>query len=55
MSYRKVSHKARRGRKRRPKPHGQHRKGGGTQDPFIRAARRDYDLRRARLDEESAA
>jgi len=35
----KVSKKARRGRKGRPKPHKQHRKGGATFDPITRAKR----------------
>ncbi|MGC1164796.1 MAG: hypothetical protein WA862_01675 [Solirubrobacterales bacterium] len=35
----KVSRKARRGRKRRPKPHGDHHNVGATQDPLVRARR----------------
>lgn len=53
MSFKKVSHKARSKRKRSPKPHGQHRKPGATRDPFIRSARRAYDLRRRALEEDA--
>jgi hypothetical protein len=35
----KVSHKTRRGRRRRPKPHGDHHNIGATQDPLVRARR----------------
>jgi hypothetical protein len=38
----KVSHKTRRGRKRRPRPHGDHHNVGATQDPLVRARRADY-------------
>ena len=43
----KVSKKARRGRRRHPLPHGNHRKVGATQDPLVRARRVRY--RRARI------
>jgi hypothetical protein len=43
----KVSRKTRRGRKRRPKPHGDHHNVGATQDPVVRARRAAY--RRMRI------
>lgn len=39
----KVSRKARRGRKRRPRPHGDHHNVGAAQDPLVRARRVAYD------------
>jgi len=38
----KVSRKARRGRRRRPRPHGDHHNVGATQDPLVRARRVAY-------------
>jgi hypothetical protein len=43
----KISRKARHGRKRRPRPHGDHHNVGATQDPLVRARRVAY--RRMRL------
>jgi hypothetical protein len=43
----KVSHKARRGRRRRPRPHGDHHNVGATRDPLVRARRVAY--RRMRI------
>jgi hypothetical protein len=43
----KVSRKARRGRRRRPRPHGDHHNVGATQDPLVRARRVAY--RRMRI------
>lgn len=43
----KISHKARHGRRRRPKPHPDHHNIGATQDPLVRARRVTY--RRMRL------
>lgn len=45
----KVSRKARRGRKRKPRPHEDHHNPGATQDPFVRARRAAY--RRTRTEE----
>jgi hypothetical protein len=42
----KVSRKARRGRRRRPRPHGDHHNVGATQDPLVRARRVAYRRRR---------
>lgn len=49
--WKKVGHKARNGRRRRPVPHGSHRKGPGLADPLSRAMKRER-LRRAREDAE---
>lgn len=43
----KVSKKARRGRRRHPRPHGDHHNVGATQDPLVRARRVAY--RRSRI------
>jgi hypothetical protein len=43
----KVSHKTRRGRRRQPKPHGDHHNVGATQVPLVRARRIAY--RRMRI------
>lgn len=42
----KVSRKARRGRRRRPRPHGDHHNVGATQDPLVRTGRVAYRRRR---------
>ena len=43
----KVSRKARRGRRRRPRAHRDHHNAGATQDPLVRARRVAY--RRMRM------
>lgn len=48
--YKKVGHKARRGRKRSPAPHGQHRNPGALRDPLTRAMKR-MRLERKRRDD----